>query len=87
MFADSMSAWQPMSTLPDDGGPSSSPKMTVLAITADGRVMQMPPWMLRDVAKTRTPEHLRFPAVGWMHIPPLAPAREEPSRPQNGFDY
>lgn len=65
--------WRSMDTLPDDGGPSKNqdwPGITVLATTADGRVIQVRPWMLRDMIKPGTPQHLQFPAIGWMPVPP-----------------
>jgi len=73
-------AWRSMDTLPDDGGPSRNqdwPGLTVLAITADGLVMQMRPWMVRNTAKAGTPRHLQFPAIGWMPVPPLSSSPTE----------
>ena len=65
--------WRSMDTLPEDGGPAKNqdwPGITVLAGAADGRVIQVRPGMLRSMLKPGAPQHLQFPAIGWMPCPP-----------------
>lgn len=53
--------WQPMDTLPEDAS-------IVFAGTADGRIMLWKPSLLLHAMRGDTPEHLKFPAVGWLPV-------------------
>lgn len=57
--------WQPASTIPNDD-------TVLLAKTADGRMLVWRGSILRHQLSRYTPEHLRFPIIGWIDLKDLA---------------
>lgn len=55
-------AWRPMSEMPDDD-------TLVLAGCPDGRIMIWQSSILARNLRGPTPNHLQFPATGWMLLP------------------
>lgn len=55
-------SWQPMDTVPTDDS-------RFLAKTDDGRAMIWNGKLLATAMASNTPDHLQFPATGWMWIP------------------
>jgi hypothetical protein len=59
----SVDPWRPISTMPEHDA-------LILAATADGRMMIWSTKILRLAMEAGTPNHLQFPAIAWMPLPP-----------------
>jgi len=71
-----MQEWRPISIAPTD-------QTLFLAVTADGRMMIFRGDMLAHAMKSRTPDHLTFPATHWMPLPSV-PTKEQQSEAADG---